>query len=56
MQTAHNGGGGKAENASRRKLVESMTESELADFKKNPPPQFQKADGTLDMYKFLGFK
>ncbi len=56
MQAAHDGSSGKAENASRRKFVESMTPDELADFKKNPPAQFRRADGTLDMYKFLGFK
>jgi hypothetical protein len=42
-----------SELSARRKTVDNMTEAELADFKKNPPPEFARADGTLDLYKFL---
>ena len=57
LENAHMLGSGdtKSEFVARRKTVNSMTEAELTDFKKNPPPEFRRADGSLDLYKFLGF-
>jgi hypothetical protein len=59
LQNAHNLGAGKEESEfqARQKFINNMSQTERENFTKNPPPEFQKDDGSgeFDYYKFLGW-